>query len=77
MRIIFLKKILLTDKQVSKLCKAFDNNSSANLKLSKTQLSKLFRSGLCLGRILRSLLEAGLASVKNVLKKLAKNFLIQ
>ena len=36
MRIIFSHKLLLTNAQVSKLCKAFVNNSSANLKLSKT-----------------------------------------
>ena len=32
---------LLTNKQVSKLQKAFANNSSANIKLSKTQLHKI------------------------------------
>ena len=31
---------LLTDRQVIKLRKAFANNSSANIKLSKNQLSK-------------------------------------
>ena len=34
----FLPKLLLTNTQVSKLCKAFANGSSANIKLSKTQL---------------------------------------
>ena len=32
---------LLTNTQVSKLQKAFGNNSSANIKLSKTQLHKI------------------------------------
>ena len=32
---------LLTNTQVSKLQKAFANNSSANIKLSKTQLHKI------------------------------------
>ena len=32
----FLHKLLLTNTQVSKLRKAFANNSSANIKLSKT-----------------------------------------
>ena len=32
---------LLTNSQVSKLQKAFANNSSANIKLSKTQLHKI------------------------------------
>ena len=34
----FLRKLLSTNTQVSKLCKAFANGSSANIKLSKTQL---------------------------------------
>ena len=34
----FLQKLLLNNTQVSKLRKAFANNSSANIKLSKTQL---------------------------------------
>ena len=36
----FPHKLLLTNTLVSKLCKAFTNNSSANIKLSKTQLFK-------------------------------------
>ena len=38
-------KILLTYTQVSKICKAFANDSLANIKLSKTQLSKIMQSG--------------------------------
>ena len=37
----FPHKLLLTNTQVLKLCKAFANNSSANTKLSKTQLHKI------------------------------------
>ena len=33
--------LLLTDTQVLKLCEAFANNSSANIKLLKTWLSKM------------------------------------
>ena len=36
---------LLTNTQVSKICKAFANGSSANIKFSKTQLSKMIQSG--------------------------------
>ena len=36
----FLHKLLLTNTQVSKLCKVFTNNSLANIKLSKPQLTK-------------------------------------
>ena len=32
----FSHQILLTDTEVLKICKAFANNSSANIKLSKT-----------------------------------------
>ena len=41
MRLIFHIKLLLIDIQVSRLCKAFENNWSINIKLSKTQLSKI------------------------------------
>ena len=36
----FPRKLLLTNIQVSKICKAFANASSTNIKFSKTQLSK-------------------------------------
>ena len=41
----FPYKLLLTNTQVSKLRKAFANNYSANIKLSKTQLHKIRQSG--------------------------------
>ena len=41
----FRHKQLLTDAQVSRFCKTFTNNSSANVTLSKTQLSKMVQSG--------------------------------
>ena len=37
----FPHKLLLANTQVSKLCKAFANSSSANVKLSKTLLHKI------------------------------------
>ena len=37
----FPHKLLLTNAQVSKIRKAFANGSSANMKLSKTQLHKI------------------------------------
>ena len=37
----FPHKVLLPDRQVSKIRKAFPNASSANIKLLKTQLSKI------------------------------------
>ena len=40
----FLYKLLLTDGHAWKICKAFANVSSANIKFSKTQLSKMIQS---------------------------------
>ena len=37
----FPRKSLLTNMQVSKICEAFANGLLANIKFSKTQLSKL------------------------------------
>ena len=56
----FLHKLLLTDTQVSKLCKAFTNDSSVNIKLSKTQLHKIGQSGGFLCRLLGPLLKVRL-----------------
>ena len=44
-------KLLLTNREVSGICKIFPNNSSANIKLSKTQLSKMVQFGGFLGRL--------------------------
>ena len=61
----------MTDRQVSRLCKAFANNSSANIKLSKTVQSIGF-----LGRLLGPIMRVGLPLMKNGLKPLAKIVLI-
>ena len=72
----FPHKLLLTNKQVENLRKAFANKSSTNIKLSKTQLSKMIQSGGFLGRLLGPLLKTGLPLIKNVIKLLAKSVLI-
>ena len=72
----FPHKLLWTNTQVSRLCKAFANSSSANIELSKTQLSKIVQSGGFLGRLLEPLLKTGLPFMKIVLKPLAKSDLI-
>ena len=56
----FPHKLLLTNRQVSNLRKAFTNNSPTDIKLSKTQLSKMIQSGGFLGRLLGPLLKTGL-----------------
>ena len=69
----FPPELLLTNRQVSNLRKAFPNNSSANIKLSKSQLSKMIQSGGFLDRLLGPLLKTGLPLIKNVIKPLAKS----
>ena len=41
----FPNKLLLTNRQVENLRKAFANKSSSDIKLSNTQLSKMIQSG--------------------------------
>ena len=71
----FPQKLLLTNTKVSKLHKAFAYSSSANIKLSKTQLHKIGQSGGFLGRFLGPLLKTGLLLIRNVLKLLVKSIL--
>ena len=68
--------MLLINTQVSRICKASPNNSSANIKLSKTQLHKIVQSGVFLGRLLGPLLKAELPLIKNVVKSLAQSVLL-
>ena len=53
----FPHELLLTDRQVSSLRKSFANNSSADIKLLKTQLSKMIQSGGFISRLLGPLLK--------------------
>ena len=69
----FPHELSLTDRQVSSIRKAFANNSSINIKLSKTQLSKMIQSGGFLVRLLGPLLKIGLPLISNVIKLLAKS----
>ena len=69
-------KLLLTNRQVPNLRQAFANHSSPDIKLSKTQLSKMIQSGGFLGRLLGPLLKTGLPLISNVIKPLAKSVLI-
>ena len=72
----FPHELLLTDRQISSIRKAFSNNSSADIKFSKTQLSKIRQSGGFLGKLLDPLLKTGLPLIKSVIKPLAKSVLI-
>ena len=63
----------MTNTQLWRLHKAFANNSSANIKLSKTHLHKTGQSGGFLGRLLGPLLKTGLPLIGNVIKPLGKS----
>ena len=60
----FLHKLLLTNRQVANLHKAFANYLLTNIQLSKTQLSKIIQSGGFLGRLLGPLLKKALPLIQ-------------
>ena len=64
----FPHKLLLTDQQVSNIRKAFANHSSTDIKLSKSQLSKMIQPRGFLGKLLSPLLKTRLPLIKNVIK---------
>ena len=68
-------KLSLTNRQVANLRKAFANYLSADIKLSKTHLSKMIQSGGILCRLLGPLLKTGLSLMKSVIQQLAKSTL--
>ena len=72
----FSHKLLLTNRQVLNLRKAFASHLSTDIKLWKNQLSKMIQSGGFLVRLLGLLLKTGLPLTKNVIKPLAKSVLI-
>ena len=51
----FSHELLLTNRQVANIRKAFAKNTSTDIKLSKTQLSKMIQSGGFLGNLLGKL----------------------
>ena len=56
----FSHKLMLTNRKVTNLRKAFANHTSTDIKLSKTQLSKMIQLGGFLGRLLGPFLKTGL-----------------
>ena len=71
----FPHELLLTNRQVSSIRKAFANNSSVNIKFSKAQVSKLIQSGGFFGKLLGPLLKTRLPLMKSVITPLAKSVL--
>ena len=70
----FPHKLLLTDRQVANIRKAFSNNLSRDVKFSKTQLLKMSQSGGFLGNLLSKLagplMKVAMPLAKNVLAPL-------
>ena len=66
-------ELFLTNKQVANLRKAFAKHTSTDIKLSKTQLSKMIQSGGFIGRLLDPLLKTGLPLMKSIIQPLMKN----
>ena len=66
--------LLLTDRQVANIRKAFANNLSTDVKFSKTQLLKMSQSGGFLGNLLSKLasplIKVAIPLAKNVLAPL-------
>ena len=59
-------KLLLTNRQVANLRKAFANHTSTDIKLLKAQLTKMQKGGFL--RFLAPLLKSGLPLLKSVIK---------
>ena len=76
-KINFPHELLLTNRQFANPCKAFANNSSTDIKLSKTQLSNMIQLGGVFSRLLGPLLQTGLPLIKNVITPLVKSVLIR
>ena len=72
----FPHKLLLTNRQFANLRKTLANNTSTDIRLSKTQLSKMIQLGGLLGRLLGRLLRTGLSLMKSVIQPLAQSILI-
>ena len=72
----FPHKLLLTNRQAANLRKAFANYLLTDIKLSKTQLSKMMQSGGFLGRLSGPLFRTGLPLMKSIIKPLAKVVLV-
>ena len=72
----FPHELLLTNRQVASLRKAFVKNTSTDIMLSKTQLSKMIQSEGFLGIILGPLLRTGIPLMKSITKPLAKSVLV-
>ena len=69
-------ELLLTNRHVSSIRKAFADNSYVDIKFSKAQLSKMIQSGIFVGKLLGPLLKTGFPLMKSLIIPLAKSVLI-
>ena len=72
----FPHELLLTNRQGTNLRKAVAKNTSIDIMLSKTILSKMIQTGGFLRRCLGPLLRTGLPLMKTVIKPLDKSVLV-
>ena len=70
----FPHELLLTTRKRTKLRNEFENNMSTDIKLSKTQISKVIQSEGFLSKLRGPLLKTGLPLKKKLIKPLAKVF---
>ena len=68
-------ELLLCNRQVTNLHKAFANNLSANIKLWKLALSEITQSGWFFGRFVGLSQKTDLPLMKNVLQQLGTDWL--
>ena len=72
----FPHRLLVTNRQVRNLRKAFSNHLPTDIKLSKPQISRMARWRGFLDRLLGPLLKTELQLMKIVIRPLAKSVLI-
>ena len=72
----FPHELLLTDRQIESLSKAFANTLSAKIKFSQAQLPKLTQTGEYLGGLLGPFMIVGLPFRKNALQPFSQDMLI-
>ena len=65
----FPHKLLLTNRQVANICKAFANHTSTDIKFSKAQLTKIQKGGFL--KFLVPLLKSGFPLLRSAIKPLA------
>ena len=74
---MFSLKLILTSRKVSSLSKAFANNSSGNIKLSKSKICAILQSRRLYSKHPGPLIKVVLPLMINVIETLVNHLLIQ